>query len=95
MLSLAAQWTHAGRPNGFLEVILQAEYCIHSTTVWRTKDWHMAPTDFSSRFNESVIEASCGMDSRQEPGTVPDSGSAPEPGMFVNICQFFFRSSNL
>ena len=55
----------------------------------------MAPTDFSSRFNESVIEASCGMDSRQEPGAVPDSGSAPEPGMFVNICQFFYRSSNL
>ena len=49
----------------------------------------MAPTDFSSRFNESVIETSCGMDSRQEPGAVPDSGSAPEPGMFVNICQFF------
>ena len=25
-----------------------------------------------------------------QPSMVPDSGSAPEPGMFVNICQFFF-----
>ena len=32
--------------------------------------------------------ASNGMDSRQEHGTVSDSGSAPEPGIYV--CQFFF-----
>ena len=80
--------------NGLLEVILQAEYCMHSTTVWRTGDWDMAPISTQIQILSSGIpvmgieEASSGMDSRQEPGAVPDSGSAPEPG----ICLLMFAS---
>ena len=38
------------------------------------------------QWNGLKTEAQCsGMDSRQKPSAVPDSGSAPEPGMIVHL----------